>query len=281
MKHIGIIFFLTIAASLTVSAQRVAVIEPERQSQIEGLADSVRTELQAKFRVLDASLVDAAYRSIESENYFNLTTEEARRIGAVVGSDTFVLLRSTVQRRESLDQPAYFEAYAVVHVVSSRTGRMIDWFLERAEADLETEAAGNLHLKARAIAERIRTGILTTKQADAQEKDAKFESVPPENSPLSKDLKTPIPYRRIRPEYTRDAYLYSIKATIDIEVDLDAEGQIKRTSIERWAGFGLEGSVEKAVRSMNWRPAMRGGKPLPMRVLLRYNFTKIEKDEAP
>jgi len=29
---------------------------------------------------------------------------------------------------------------------------------------------------------------------------------------------------------------------------------------------------------MNWRPGERGGKPLPMRVLLRYNFTKIEKE---
>ena len=40
----------------------------------------------------------------------------------------------------------------------------------------------------------------------------------------------------------------------------------------------LEESVEKAVRAMNWRPAMRNGSALPMRVLLRYNFTKVEKE---
>lgn len=281
MKQISLMFFLTIAASFTVAAQRIAVIEPERQSQIEGLADSVRTELQAKFRVLDPSLAETAFRSIEFENYFNLTTDEARRIGTVVGCDAFVLLRSAVQRRESLDRPAYFEAYAVVHVVSSRTGRLVDWFLERVEGDSGSAAASNLHTKANAISERIGTGILTIKTADAQTREARFQDVPLENSPQSKDLKTPVAYKRIRPEYTRDAYLYGIKATIDIEVDIDADGQIKRTSIERWAGFGLDESVEKAVRSMNWRPAMRGGKPLPMRVLLRYNFTKIEKDEAP
>lgn len=279
MKQIGLICFLLITAS-TVGAQRIAVIEPDRQSQIEGLADSVRTELQGKLRVLDPSLADAAYRSIESENYFNLTTDEARRIGTVVGCDSFVLLRSAVQRRESLDRPAYFEAFAVVYVVSSRTGRMVGWFLERAEADSKSAAAAKLRLQARPIAEKIETGILTTKRTDAQAKEARFEQVPRENSPLAKGLKTPIPYKRIRPEYTRDAYIYGIKATIDIEVDIDEDGRIMRTSIERWAGFGLEESVEKAVRSMNWRPAMRGGKPLPMRVLLRYNFTKIEKDEA-
>jgi hypothetical protein len=51
------------------------------------------------------------------------------------------------------------------------------------------------------------------------------------------------------------------------------------SKIVRWAGFGLEEAVERAVRSMNWRPAMRNGKALPMRVLLRYNFRKVEKDE--
>jgi hypothetical protein len=62
-------------------------------------------------------------------------------------------------------------------------------------------------------------------------------------------------------------------------VDIDAEGRIAASRIVRWAGFGLDESVEKAVRSMNWRPAMRNGKSLPMRVLLRYNFRKVEKDE--
>ena len=72
--------------------------------------------------------------------------------------------------------------------------------------------------------------------------------------------------------------MYGVSGTVDIEADIDETGKISRTSIVRWAGYGLDESVERAVRTMNWRPAMRSGKPLPMRVLLRYNFTKIEKD---
>jgi hypothetical protein len=30
---------------------------------------------------------------------------------------------------------------------------------------------------------------------------------------------------------------------------------------------------------MNWRPAERNGKTLPMRFLLRYNFKKAEQDK--
>ncbi|MEO8042966.1 MAG: energy transducer TonB, partial [Acidobacteriota bacterium] len=84
--------------------------------------------------------------------------------------------------------------------------------------------------------------------------------------------------RRIKPDYTTTAFLYDVRATIDVEADVDSDGRILSTRIVRWAGFGLEDSVEKAIRSMNWRPAMRGGKPLPMRVLLRYNFTKVDKE---
>jgi TonB family protein len=91
-------------------------------------------------------------------------------------------------------------------------------------------------------------------------------------------LKPPIPYKRIKPEYSRTAYLYNVRATVEIEADIDETGKVTRTSVARWAGYGLDAAVTDAVRAMNWRPAMRGGKPLPMRVLLRYNVTKVEKE---
>ena len=87
-----------------------------------------------------------------------------------------------------------------------------------------------------------------------------------------------MPYKRIKPEYTRTAYLYDAKGTVDISVDIDRHGTVNRTEIVRWAGFGLDEAVIAAVMQMSWRPAERGGKTLPMRVLLRYNFTKIEKE---
>jgi TonB family protein len=103
--------------------------------------------------------------------------------------------------------------------------------------------------------------------------------VPEPGSPASKGFRPPVPYRRIKPEYTRLAYLYDVTATVDVEVDLDDSGRITRTEIKRWAGFGLDESVINAVKAMNWMPATRGGKPLPMRILLRYNFKKIDSEQ--
>jgi TonB family protein len=113
----------------------------------------------------------------------------------------------------------------------------------------------------------------------AEKPSRKLEEMPPENSPEAKNFRSPVPYKRIKPEYTPVAYLYGVAATVDILLDLDEQGKILRTEIVRWAGYGLDEAVTDAVRKMNWRPAERAGKPLPLRVLLRYNFKKVEKEE--
>jgi TonB family protein len=226
-------------------------------------------------------LSETAFRSVETEKDFNLTSGEAKRIGSVIGCDYFVLLRTRLQRRESLDRPTYYEAFVVVYLVNSRSGRLDGWILKTVEDSMPEKAEKLLLDQTKAIADEITKTIRDPVSAAAKSAAGKFEEVPPDGSPLAKGLKSPIPYRRLKPEYTPTAFLYGVRATVEIEVEIAADGKIERTSIERWAGYGLDESVDKAVRSMNWRPAMRDGKPLPMRVLLRYNFTKIEKDDEP
>jgi protein TonB len=101
---------------------------------------------------------------------------------------------------------------------------------------------------------------------------------PDDFPPNTPDFRPPMPYRRIKPEYTRTAYLYSVEGTVDLEVDVDDNGKIVHIDVVRWLGFGLDEAAVKAVTDMNWRPAESKGKRLAMRVLLRYNFKKIEKD---
>lgn len=272
---------LTIALlifSAAINAQRIAVIEPEA-AKIEGLASAIRAGIRSDFKILDGSMADAAFRSVSLTDPFNLATSEARRIGEVLGVKNFIFLRSAVQRRASVDRPAYFEAYVIAYVVESRTGSLIGWFRESVEMTTETDAGVKLLSKADVLADEI--GNSLKKDRFPIRRDPKFEEVPLDDPSLSKGLRTPVPYRRLRPAYTDLASSYGVRATVDVEVDIDIDGSVARTSIERWAGFGLEESVEKAVRTMIWRPAERGGKPLPMRILLRYNFVKVEKDEAP
>jgi hypothetical protein len=157
---------------------------------------------------------------------------------------------------------------------------MIAWIRQSLEADSQDKADEAL-LDSLTAATSELTGALhdvRTARSDARATDP-IEEVPREGSPAAKDLKPPIPYKRIKPEYTSTAFLYSVRATIDIEADIGADGSVRATRIVRWAGFDLETAAETAVRTMNWRPAMRNGKPLAMRVLLRYNFTKVDKEQ--
>ncbi len=276
MKLALTIALLIISAS--VNAQRIAIVEPE-SAKVEGLASAISAHLSKDLKIVDESMAHVAFRSVTLADPFNLATSDARQIGEVLGVSNYILLRSAVQRRASIDRPAYFEAYAIAYVVGSRTGALVGWFRESVEGSNEKNARDKLIGNAASLTERIAASLKVNQVSSSR--DSKFEEVPTEGSPLAKGLRTPVPYRRFRPEYTDLASSYGVRATVDIEVDIDSDGTIARTSIERWAGFGLEESVEKAVRSMNWRPAERNGKPLPMRILLRYNFVKVEKDEAP
>ena len=86
------------------------------------------------------------------------------------------------------------------------------------------------------------------------------------------DTRAPRPYRRLKPPYPEPAAQAEVEAVIDVQVDIDARGEVGKIEIARWAGYGLEQSVIDTVKQMHFFPAMRDGAAIPMRVLLRYNF---------
>lgn len=267
-----------VAAGL-VNAQKIAVLTPDGDRQAVAYSVKLTESLATRFRILDADMSNAAFRSVGSDNPYNLTLESSKNLGSVLGCDYFLLVRSGTPRRAAFDRPDYFEAFAVVFVVSSRTGRLLLWKLQNAEADSQEKAESQLLATAEELGRTIITELPGIARAETGEASLPpSEEIPAENSPAAINFRAPVPYLRFPPEYTRTAYLYGIKATVEIQVDLDAGGKILQTEVVRWAGYGLDESVDNAVRKMNWRPAERGGKTLPIRFLLRYNFKKIEKE---
>jgi TonB family protein len=84
----------------------------------------------------------------------------------------------------------------------------------------------------------------------------------------------PRPFRRLKPPYPEAAAHAQLEAVVDVLVDLDEQGEVRRTEIARWAGYGLDEAVMNTVKQLHFFPAMRNGHAIPMRVLLRYNFRK-------
>jgi TonB family protein len=252
--------------SFQIYSQKFAIITPET-SQI---SDKITSELSDKLNALDADLVKSAFKSTTYESIFNLTTVEAKIIGTAIGCDYFVLLKTETQRRNSFEKGEYFESYAVIYLVNSKTGHLVFWKIYSFEDRKSNLAELKLFTQIKLISSEIK---ISSGDYNADKPNiAEFS----DNDNL---LRSPLPYKRIKPAYTTLANLYSIAATVDIEVDLNEKGEITRTEIVRWAGFGLDESVIETVKKMSWRPALKNGKALPIRVLLRYNFKKVEKDE--
>ncbi|MBK8466159.1 MAG: energy transducer TonB [Chloracidobacterium sp.] len=260
-------------------AQQVAIMSPDGSEASRHFAEILEGEIAAKYRIVDTTMSEAAFASTKAADKFNMSVEESKAAGLAIGCDFFILVKAETTRRSSSVQAKYYESHAAVYSVSTRTGRLVFWALPRFNATTEQEAKALLNAAANPLASEIANKLrIAAKSELAEPLLVKMDEPPDADSPLARSLRTPIPYRRIKPEYTSDAFLYAITATVDIIVDLDERGLILRTEITRWAGYGLDESVEKAVRSMNWRPAERNGKPLPMRFLLRYNFKKTDKD---
>jgi len=278
IQKVSLFAFLVLNSALAASAQpRLAILTPDKAESSKVIADSLTDK--SSLRILDPDLSESAFRSVSISDPFNLTREEAKQIGAAIGCDYFIVTRSATQRRSSFQRKEYYESFAAIHVFSSRSGRMVLWRLPRFEATKADAAAKALDISIPSITTEIDAAILKANRIEIDEPPLPTMEEPPDaTSPLAKGFRAPIPFRRIKPEYTEIAALFDVAATVEITVDLDAAGTILRTEITRSAGYGLDESVEKAVRTMNWLSASRNGKPLAMRFLLRYNFKKVDKN---
>jgi TonB family protein len=262
------------AAAASAIAQRTAVIAPDEAAASVAFGEVLSQHIAEKQAVLDNSLVRSAYVASAPDTRFNMTRAESARVAAAIGADSMILVRAATLRRSASDRPAYYEASAFMYLVSGRTGRLVFWKHLRYDADTARKATGQLLSATGQLAGEIDLAWREAKRRELTE-PARPPMEEPPAGPLA-GFRNPIPYRRIKPAYTAEAAYYDIAATVEITVDLGADGTVLRTEIERWAGFGLDESVEKAVRTTNWRPAERNGKFVPMRFLLRYNFTDIE-----
>lgn len=256
-------------------SQKIAIIVPEKNSH----SEKISGEIAEKLNVMDSDLVEMALKSQSFENIYNLSLEEAKRLGTAIGCDFFIILKSENLRRTSFAKPLYFDSYTAVYLVSSRTGRLVFWTLKSFESETVISADAQLFSSIPNLIDTLKAQIKTINQIEiAESAPPQIEELPEENSPEAKNFKSPLPFRRMVPVYKRLANLYGIAATVDALIDLDENGKITRLEITRWAGYDLDESVKETIQKMNWRPASRNGKTLPIRVLLRYNFKKIEKE---
>ena len=237
-----------------------------------------------EFQVIDPDQTRAAVRGSDYRGSLNMNVEDARDLGAAIDCDFFFTGEAQTLRRSSSENPLYYESYAVIYVVSARTGKLISWQRASAAQAQPEEAEKSLLAEVFILAESTKRSMQDALRDESAERAHAIENGAPVIEVMAEEKQIdstgthpPRPYRRLKPVYPEIAAQSEIEATVDVLVDVDEKGEVGRVEIARWAGYGLDRSVLDTVKQLHFFPAMRDGVAVPMRVLLRYNFRKPPK----
>ena len=264
----------------------VSVLDFGSQPIAQQAAETIRTRLRAtgELNLTDADLSRAAAKGIGYSGSLNLSVTEARDLGAALASEFFILGDAQTLRRSSFQTPVYYEAYCSIFLVSTRTGKLLLWDRPSFENNEATRAEALLsqHLSDEVFARRLVGSIRKAHDDERLQRamintaaEAVIEEAPEDEKTAEvQGLRAPRPYRRLRPGYPDTAARAEAEATVDVVVDVGSDGEVGEVQIVRWAGFGLDESTVATVRQLHFFPAMKNGTPIPMRVMLRYNFRK-------
>src|SRR5687768_7365508 len=287
-KHLAVATFLACLTCVAVNAQvnarpiEIAVIGFGESQTARKVTEQISESFRAnQFRIIDSDRARAAANGVGYTGSLNLTLEEARNLASAVGCDYFITGDAQTLRRSPSTSPVYFESYASLFLVSARTGKLVFWERQEFRRPTAIDAERTLLnvLSAASTLERYQNTIRRIAEeernfrATAIDRSAPVIELMPDAEP-SNGVRAPRPFRRPKPPYPDAAAHDRVEATVDVLVDIDANGKVGQIEIARWAGYGLDESVINTVKQIDFFPAMRDGVAIPMRVLLRYNFRK-------
>jgi len=249
-------------------------------------ADKLRAGFRSvsNVQILDPDLSLTAARGVGYSGSLNMTVSDARDLGNAMDSEFFIIGDAQTLRRSSSQVVEYYESYSSILVISSRSGQLVLWDRLSAESDKPKSAEENLSkaLSSKELIERYLTAIEKALSDEKNQRAIVLDTKAPlveeapedDNAAEAQGLRLPRPFRRLRPAYPESAARAEIEATVDVLVDVGADGEVGQIQVARWAGFGLDETTVATVRQLHFFPASRNGKAVPLRVLLRYNFRK-------
>src|SRR5215216_4700199 len=139
-----------------VAGQSIAIVSPDENEAAKVIGHNLSDGLRVTgLRTIDQDMAISAFRSTRPENAFNMAASEARQVAAAIGSNYLLLIKADRLRRTSLAREQYWEAYAAIYLVSSRTGWLVNWSLEKGEADTAELANNELAARIRDLPAKI------------------------------------------------------------------------------------------------------------------------------
>lgn len=230
--------------------------------------------------MVDRSLTDYAATGVGYNGSINMNKNEARALGAAIGCEFFIIGKVQVLARNTTLDQTHWEALIAVMLVDARSGSLSHFDIVVKTGATEKLALGAatvvLEERAREYVERaaaIAGSRLTTRHPGPAE--AAIEDMPEEGSRQAQGFTPPQFLNRVKPQYTDEADLAGITATVEAMAVFQSDGKIGDVEIVRWAGFGLDESAIAAIRHLKFTPALRDGRAISVRALIQYNFKTV------
>jgi TonB family protein len=85
-------------------------------------------------------------------------------------------------------------------------------------------------------------------------------------------VSAPIPIYKPEPAYSEEARKAKYQGTVVLWIVVDAQGNVSDCRVVRPLGLGLDEKATETVRTWKFKPALRNGVPVPVRVIVEVSF---------
>ena len=94
-------------------------------------------------------------------------------------------------------------------------------------------------------------------------------------------VSAPVVVKEVKPEYTAEAMRARVEGTVTLECVVQADGAIGEVRVAKALHPGLDQEAIKAVKQWRFKPGLKDGKPVAVRVTLEMSFTLRDKPPQP
>lgn len=86
------------------------------------------------------------------------------------------------------------------------------------------------------------------------------------------NVSAPIPIYKPEPPYSEQARKAKYQGTVVLWIVVDAQGNVTDAQVVKPLGMGLDQNAIKTVKTWKFKPAMRNGSPVPVKVMVEVSF---------
>jgi len=86
------------------------------------------------------------------------------------------------------------------------------------------------------------------------------------------NVSAPIPIYKPEPPYSEQARKAKYQGTVVLWIVVDAQGNVTDAQVVKPLGMGLDQNAVKTVKTWKFKPAMRNGSPVPVKVMVEVSF---------